>query len=126
MFCATISVEFRLLPSLSSHCRYWIRPSTQMLRPFDKMLLRASPRLPQTMTGVPIGALLTLARLVHVGLGRRQAQAQHALPVLGVFELRVRTQVPDERYSIQAFCHGSPLLLAAMGGEHTRPYAPDQ
>ena len=50
MFCATISVALRLFPSLSSHWRYEIRPSAQMLRPFDRMLLSASPRLPQTMT----------------------------------------------------------------------------
>jgi hypothetical protein len=37
------------------------------------------------------------------------------LPVLGVLEFRVCTQVPDERHTIQAFCHGSPLLLSRNG-----------
>ena len=78
----------------------------------------------QVCNGVGRGVLKII--VTRGGGGRGYRPPQHRLPPLGIFELWVGAQVSDENHSIQAFCHGSPLLLAAIGGEHTRPSAMDQ
>src|SRR5262249_50078239 len=47
---ATISVMYRLLPSLSSYCRVRIEPSTYTCRPFCRYWPHVSPCFPHTTT----------------------------------------------------------------------------